>query len=92
MASWRELEKQLEAEAEQLAKKQAQSPLLKEEVDEEDIAQVVSRWTGIPLTEAARRRDAEAAASGGGTAPARDRPGRSGDGRGGRGDARARRV
>ena len=37
------LEKQLEAF------KQAPT-LLKEEVDEEDIAQVVSRWTGIPLS------------------------------------------
>jgi len=37
------LEKQLE--------KEAHAPtLLKEEVDEEDIAQVVSRWTGIPLS------------------------------------------
>jgi ATP-dependent Clp protease ATP-binding subunit ClpB len=37
------LEKQLE--------QAAHSPtLLKEEVDEEDIAQVVSRWTGIPLS------------------------------------------
>ncbi len=37
------LEKQLE--------KESHAPtLLKEEVDEEDIAQVVSRWTGIPLS------------------------------------------
>ena len=37
------LEKQIEAA-------KTQTTLLKEEVDEEDIAQVVSRWTGIPLT------------------------------------------
>ena len=37
------LEKQLEAG-------QTSTALLKEEVDEEDIAQVVSRWTGIPLS------------------------------------------
>ena len=37
------LEKQLEAGLSSTA-------LLKEEVDEEDIAQVVSRWTGIPLS------------------------------------------
>jgi ATP-dependent Clp protease ATP-binding subunit ClpB len=37
------LEKQLETE------KHA-TTLLKEEVDEEDIAQIVSRWTGIPLS------------------------------------------
>jgi len=37
------LEKQLEAG-------KTSTALLKEEVDEEDIAQVVSRWTGIPLS------------------------------------------
>lgn len=44
-----ELERKLKAEEEQLAVKEKSSLLLKEEVDEEDIAQVVSRWTGIPL-------------------------------------------
>ena len=45
-----ELERQLrEAEA-ALAGKQGASRLIKEEVDEEDIASVVSRWTGVPLT------------------------------------------
>src|SRR5690242_8648480 len=34
----------------QLEKEQHAPTLLKEEVDEEDIAQVVSRWTGIPLS------------------------------------------
>ncbi len=37
------LEKQLETQ-------KRETTLLKEEVDEEDIAQVVSRWTGIPLS------------------------------------------
>ena len=37
------LEKQLETQ-------KRETTLLKEEVDEEDIAQVVSRWTGIPVT------------------------------------------
>src|SRR5437867_2847436 len=45
-----ELENQLKKESEQFAKKQAKAPLIKEEVDEEDIAQVVSRWTGIPVS------------------------------------------
>ena len=45
-----ELEKRLQAESDQFTKKQAQSPLIKEEVDEEDIAEVVSRWTGVPVT------------------------------------------
>src|SRR6266511_4395194 len=44
------LERQLQAEEEQLTHKQGQSRLIKEEVDEEDIAEVVSRWTGIPVS------------------------------------------
>jgi ATP-dependent Clp protease ATP-binding subunit ClpB len=45
-----DLERRLLAEEELLAKKQGSSRLLKEEVDEEDIAEVVSRWTGIPVS------------------------------------------
>jgi ATP-dependent Clp protease ATP-binding subunit ClpB len=45
-----ELERRLKAEEEMLAKKQGQFRLIKEEVDEEDIAEVVSRWTGVPVT------------------------------------------
>jgi len=45
-----ELERKLQAEEELLAKKQGGSRLIKEEVDEEDIAEVVSRWTGIPVS------------------------------------------
>jgi ATP-dependent Clp protease ATP-binding subunit ClpB len=44
-----EAEKLLEGFKTQLADMQAGSPLLKEEVDQEDIAAVVSKWTGIPL-------------------------------------------
>src|SRR5207302_7880031 len=44
-----ELERRLRSEEEMLVKKQGQARLLKEEVDEEDIAQVVSRWTGVPV-------------------------------------------
>jgi ATP-dependent Clp protease ATP-binding subunit ClpB len=44
-----QLEQQLKSESEQFSKKQAGSALIKEEVDEEDIAEVVSRWTGIPV-------------------------------------------
>jgi len=35
--------------AAELAKLQAKGKMLKEEVDEEDVAQVVSKWTGIPV-------------------------------------------
>ena len=45
-----DLERRLQAEEELLSKKQGSSRLLKEEVDEEDIAEVVSRWTGIPVS------------------------------------------
>ncbi len=45
-----ELERQLASEQERLARKQTATRLLKEEVDEEDIAAVVSRWTGIPVS------------------------------------------
>ncbi len=45
-----ELERKLKAEESRLAEKQLGKRLLKEEVDEEDIAEVVSRWTGIPVS------------------------------------------
>ncbi|HZV04920.1 MAG TPA: ATP-dependent chaperone ClpB [Gemmataceae bacterium] len=44
------LEKDLKAEEERLASKQGAARLIKEEVDEEDIAEVVSRWTHIPVS------------------------------------------
>lgn len=45
-----ELEKQLAQEELVLASQEKGNQLLKEEVGEEDIAKVVSRWTGIPVT------------------------------------------
>jgi len=45
-----ELAKKLEEENKKLAKLQEEKKMLKEEVDEEDIADTVSRWTGIPVT------------------------------------------
>jgi ATP-dependent Clp protease ATP-binding subunit ClpB len=45
-----EAEKNLDHFKNQLAEMQQGSPLLKEEVDNEDIAAVVSKWTGIPLS------------------------------------------
>jgi ATP-dependent Clp protease ATP-binding subunit ClpB len=45
-----ELEKQLQAANARLAELQGGHALLKEEVDEEDIAEIVSRWTHIPIT------------------------------------------
>ncbi len=45
-----ELQKQLEAENARLAELQSEVRMLKEEVTEEDIAEVVSAWTGIPVS------------------------------------------
>lgn len=46
----KEAEKQLEDLQQQLTAQQGDSAMVKEEVDSEDIAGVVSRWTGIPVT------------------------------------------
>jgi ATP-dependent Clp protease ATP-binding subunit ClpB len=43
------LEHGLATEMQRLAERQSSKQLLKEEVDEEDVAEVVSRWTGIPV-------------------------------------------
>jgi len=45
-----ELARQLEAENERLVELQKDRRMLKEEVEEEDIAEVVSAWTGIPVS------------------------------------------
>ncbi len=45
-----DLQKQMDKSAAELAALQTKGRLLKEEVDEEDIAQVVSKWTGIPVS------------------------------------------
>ena len=45
-----ELERQLAEQERRAAGKQHPNPLIKEEVNEEEIAEIVSRWTGIPLT------------------------------------------
>lgn len=44
------LNKQIDQLSQQLAELQKKGKMLKEEVDEEDVAQVVSRWTGIPVS------------------------------------------
>ncbi len=44
------LEKQLEAESERLLQEQGGARLLREEVTEQEIAEIVSKWTGIPVT------------------------------------------
>jgi len=44
-----ELEKEMLIETKTLSKIQQNKKMLKEEVDAEDIAEIVARWTGIPL-------------------------------------------
>jgi ATP-dependent Clp protease ATP-binding subunit ClpB len=45
-----ELEKNIKAASTTLAEVQKDRKMLKEEVDAEDIAEIVARWTGIPVT------------------------------------------
>ncbi len=45
-----ELDRRLETENARLAELQKSQRMLKEEVDEEDIAETVAKWTGIPVT------------------------------------------
>jgi ATP-dependent Clp protease ATP-binding subunit ClpB len=44
------MQKQLKDESRKLLELQKEKKILKEEVDEEDIAKIVSKWTGIPVT------------------------------------------
>ncbi|MBF0492608.1 MAG: ATP-dependent chaperone ClpB [Deltaproteobacteria bacterium] len=44
------LEKELKTENEKLAKLQSKKKMLKEEVGAEDIAEVVAKWTGVPIS------------------------------------------
>jgi ATP-dependent Clp protease ATP-binding subunit ClpB len=45
-----ELERQVDEATKRLAELQGTQKMLKEEVDEEDIAEVVSKWTGVPVS------------------------------------------
>jgi len=45
-----ELEKQIAVEQERLEELQKDGVYLKEEVDEEDVAEVVAKWTGVPVS------------------------------------------
>jgi ATP-dependent Clp protease ATP-binding subunit ClpB len=45
-----ELQEALRRKEAELRERQGESPLLREEVTEEEIAEVVARWTGIPVT------------------------------------------
>ena len=51
-----ELEKEIKTAEARLAEMQKSGRMLKQEVDEEDIAEVVSRWTHIPVSRLMSRR------------------------------------
>ncbi len=55
------LEKQVEDAKQKLEKMQEGSRILREEVTEEDIAQIVARWTGIPVTKMLQEESAKLA-------------------------------
>ena len=46
----KEANEAIESLQKELAERQSEGAMIKEEVDAEDVAQVVSRWTGIPVT------------------------------------------
>ncbi|HKH25784.1 MAG TPA: AAA family ATPase, partial [Acidimicrobiia bacterium] len=46
----RDLEAEIEEKTARLNELQSDQQMLKEEVDEEDVAEIVSKWTGIPVT------------------------------------------
>jgi ATP-dependent Clp protease ATP-binding subunit ClpB len=45
-----QLEQKLEAEQSRLGELQSDGVMLKQKVDEEDVAQIVAKWTGIPVS------------------------------------------
>jgi ATP-dependent Clp protease ATP-binding subunit ClpB len=46
----RDVEAEIDAKTERLNELQADEQMLKEEVDEEDVAEIVGKWTGIPVS------------------------------------------
>ena len=70
-----EAEKEIAAFQEEYRLASASGSMIKEEVDAQDVAEVVSRWTGIPVTRMLASRARETAPHGGRTAQARHRAG-----------------
>ena len=70
-----EAEKELKAAQDRLAELQKDHPMLKEEVGEEEIAKIVSKWTGIPAGRLLEGEVPKAGTHGRSTTPARGRPG-----------------
>ena len=72
-----ELERRLKEEEGKLAERQGGNRLLREEVTDEEIAEIISRWTGIPVTRLMEGEGKAAQAGRGAPSPDR-RPGRGG--------------
>jgi ATP-dependent Clp protease ATP-binding subunit ClpB len=71
-----ELERRIREQEARLADLQKSQRMLKEEVDEEDIAEVVAKWTNIPVSRLMEGESSEADSHGGAAPPARHRSGR----------------
>ncbi len=46
----RDLEREIDSKRERLDELQSSEQMLKEEVDEEDVAEIVAKWTGVPVS------------------------------------------
>ncbi len=69
-----EVQRQLEAKSKELENLHGETRLLREEVSEEDIARIVSNWTGIPVSKMLASEKIEAPEAGGDPGKARRRP------------------
>ena len=49
-ATMREIETEIEGKTERLNELQGDEHMLKEEVDEQDVAEIVAKWTGVPVS------------------------------------------
>ncbi len=49
-STMRDLEGEMEASTQRFEELQSDERMLKEEVDEEDVAEIVAKWTGVPVT------------------------------------------
>jgi len=49
-STMRDLEGEIEASTQRFEELQSDEQMLKEEVDEEDVAEIVAKWTGVPVT------------------------------------------
>ena len=75
-----ELEQQLKEANAKIEEMQQNERMLKEQVDEEDVARIVAKWTGIPVTQDARKRNSETGSHGRTAGEACRRPGRCTEG------------